>query len=252
MSVRVNRHSAFDLPPRAILFDTDNTLFPYDHAHKSAMDAVRAKAARMFNIPEATFDLTFEQARRAIKERLGDTASSHNRLLYFQSLLECAGLSSQILVALDFEQTYWRTFLSSAKLFPGLTEFLDELRVNGVRTAVVTDLTAQIQFRKLIYFGLDRSFDFIVTSEEAGCDKPNPAPFHLAIQKMRAEGTRIWMVGDNPVNDIEGARKAVSAVTLQKVHDGVVVPQGEEAPDATFSDYGSLRVFVTKLWTDGH
>lgn len=122
-------------------------------------------------------------------------------------MLEIMGLGSQVLLALDFEQTYWRTFLSNAILFDDVKELLDDLRLLGIPTAIVTDLTAQIQFRKVVYFGLDQYFDYIVTSEEAGFDKPHPAPFTIALEKMRPKGNTIWMIGDNPVNDIRGAAR---------------------------------------------
>jgi HAD superfamily hydrolase (TIGR01549 family) len=104
-------------------------------------------------------------------------------------MLEIMGVGSQVLLALDFEQTYWRTFLSHAVLFEGVKELLDDLRLLGIPTAIVTDLTAQIQFRKVVYFNLDHYFDYIVTSEEAGYDKPHPAPFQIALEKMRPKGS---------------------------------------------------------------
>ena len=55
-------------------------------------------------------------------------------------------------MALDFEQTYWRSFLSSSKLFSNVKDFLDDLRSASIKMAVITDLTAQIQFRKLVYW----------------------------------------------------------------------------------------------------
>ena len=72
---------------------------------------------------------------------------------------------------LDLEQTYWRTFLINCKLFSGVLDFVQLLKSKGIATANITDLTAQIQFRKLVYFGLDEYFDYVVTSEEAGKDK---------------------------------------------------------------------------------
>ncbi len=118
-----------------------------------------------------------------IKNRLKGTGSSHSRLLYLQRMLEILGLGSQVLLALDFEQTYWRTFLSNAILFDGVKELLEDIRLIGIPTAIVTDLTAQIQFRKIVYFGLEYYFDFIVTSEEARYDKPHEAPFKIAVEK---------------------------------------------------------------------
>ena len=182
-----------------------------------------------------------------VKARLAHTAASHSRLIYLQRMLEIMGLGSQVLLALDFEQTYWRTFLSHATLFDGVKDMLDDLRLLGIPTAVVTDLTAQIQFRKIVYFGLDQCFDYIVTSEEAGFDKPHAAPFQIALEKMRPKGDCIWMVGDNAVADIRGAREKINAVTLQKVHEGVERGTGENAPDAAFGDFQELRQLIRKL-----
>ncbi|MDB5775650.1 MAG: hydrolase [Herbaspirillum sp.] len=227
--------------PDAILFDTDNTLYHYNPAHEAAMKAVRDKVTRTFSIEPVQFDAAFSQARKEIKNRLHHTASSHSRLLYLQRMLEIIGLGSQVLLALDFEQTYWRTFLSNAVLFDDVKNLLDDVRLAGISTAIVTDLTAQIQFRKIVYFGLDHYFDYIITSEEAGFDKPHAAPFQIALEKMNPKGKCIWMVGDNPVNDIQGAREAIDAVTIQKVHHGISAGTGSTQPDCVIHDFSELR-----------
>ncbi|CCN47652.1 putative haloacid dehalogenase-like hydrolase [Vibrio nigripulchritudo MADA3029] len=245
--MKIYNENRFQSLPDAILFDTDNTLYPYDPAHKAAQNAVRKKVVATFSITEEQFDAAFKESRKQVKDRLGHTASSHSRLLYLQRMLEILGLGSQVLLALDFEQTYWRTFLSHAILFDEVKELLDDLRLLGIPTAIVTDLTAQIQFRKVVYFGLDHYFDFIVTSEEAGFDKPHAAPFEIALEKMRPKGNCIWMIGDNPVNDIRGAREQLGAVTLQKIHHGTPVGVGANTPDAAFHDFGQLRHLISKV-----
>lgn len=245
--MKIYSEGRFDRLPDAILFDTDNTLYPYNPAHAEAQKAVREKVARTLSIKPEDFDKAFHEARQQVKTRLKNTASSHSRLLYLQRMLEIMGLGSQVLLALDFEQTYWRTFLSNAILFDEVKELLDDLRLLGIPTAIVTDLTAQIQFRKVVYFGLDHYFDYIVTSEEAGFDKPHKAPFQIALEKMRPEGDCIWMIGDNPVNDIRGAREQINAVTLQKTHAGTALGTGENAPDSSFSEFGQLRRLVARL-----
>lgn len=245
--MKIFSEERFDRLPDAILFDTDNTLYPYDPAHTAAQHAVRDKVIKTFSISGEAFDRAFSQAREQVKTRLKHTAASHSRLLYLQRMLEIMGLGSQVLLALDFEQTYWRTFLSSATLFDGVKEVLDDIRILGIPTAIVTDLTAQIQFRKVVYFGLDRYFDYIVTSEEAGFDKPHEAPFQIALEKMRPQGNCVWMIGDNPVNDIRGAREKIGAVTIQKVHEGTEMGSGVNRPDAAFHDYSALRRLLARL-----
>jgi putative hydrolase of the HAD superfamily len=233
--------------PDGILFDTDNTLYPYDPAHVVALKAVEKKVINTYSISLADFNKAFQQSRSDVKKRLAGTASSHSRLLYMQRMLEIMGLGSQVLVALDLEQTYWRTFLSNAVLFNDVKELLDDIRLWGIPTAIVTDLTAQIQFRKIVYFGLDHYFDHIVTSEEAGHDKPNKEPFELAIDKMKPKGDCIWMVGDNSINDIKGARDSINAVTFQKLHKGITLGEGLFQPDASFNDFVDLRELLKKL-----
>lgn len=245
--MRIYQEQRFSRLPDAVLFDTDNTLYHYDPAHYAAQLAVKEKVVSTFSIRPDDFDKAFSEARKEIKNLLGHTASSHSRLLYLQRMLEIMGLGSQVLLALDFEQTYWRTFLSHATLFDDVKEALDDLRLLGIPTAIVTDLTAQIQFRKVVYFGLDRYFNFIVTSEEAGFDKPHEAPFQIALKKMQPKGDCIWMIGDNPVNDIQGGREKINAVTLQKIHSGVELGKLHTAPDASFKEFSELRHLIDTL-----
>jgi len=245
--VKIYNHERFARLPDAFLFDTDNTLYPYEPAHATAQQAVKDKVVSTFSISPDDFDKAFREARTQVKNRLKHTASSHSRLLYLQRMLEIIGLGSQVLLALDFEQTYWRTFLSNAVLFDEVKELLDDIRLLGIPTAIVTDLTAQIQFRKIVYFGLDHYFDYIVTSEEAGFDKPHKAPFLIAVEKMRPAGDCIWMIGDNPVNDIRGGREKINAVTLQKIHKGIVPGTAENQPDASFAEFSDLRSLLARL-----
>jgi putative hydrolase of the HAD superfamily len=231
--------------PDAILFDTDNTLYEYEPAHKAGMLAVENKVTKSFSITESDFKNAFKQARNEVKKRLEGTASSHSRLLYMQRMLELMGLGSQTLWTLDLEQTYWRTFLSNAHLFSGVKELLLEIKRLGIPTAIITDLTAQIQFRKIVYFGLDNDFDYIVTSEESLYDKPHPAPFEICIEKISPKGNNIWMIGDNPINDIRGSKSAIGATTLQKIHAGVIPGDA----DLFFETFESLTTLINQIPT---
>ncbi len=233
--------------PHAILFDTDNTLYPYDPAHSVAQKAVEKKVVEAFSITPINFNKAFQQARSDVKRRLDGTAACHSRLLYMQRMLEIMGLGSQVLLALDLEQTYWRTFLSNAVLFDGVKEFLDDIRLCGIPAAIVTDLTAQIQFRKIVYFGLDYYFDHIVTSEEAGYGKPRKEPFELAVQKIKPKGDCIWMIGDDASADIRGARESIGAVTFQKIHRGIDIGVDQAQPDVSFGQFKAMTALLKKL-----
>ena len=163
MNVTDSIRAKLQTKPSAVLLDADNTLFAYDLPHAAASGAVEKRVLGDFGIPPVDFRKALKLARKIIKNRLGPVASSHNRLLYFQNTLELLGFKSQIQASVTLEQTYWRTFLLNAQLFPGARDFLDTVRSAKIATCLITDLTAQIQFRKLIYFDLDRSFDYVGT-----------------------------------------------------------------------------------------
>lgn len=235
----INQKRSF-IKPSAVLFDTDNTLYNYEPANKKAIKAVGNKINKLLGINQIEFNQKYKQAKLEIKAQLGKTASSHSRLLYFQRLLEILGLKAQLLIALDLEQTFWRTFLDNAPLFSGVREIFSELKKENIPIGIVTDLTSHIQLRKLTYFGLEDVFDAVVTSEEVGADKPNIKVFKLALKKLNLQpNNNIWMVGDNPDADILGGKK-INAVTIQKIHHGVKIGSNELEPDIIFDNFNHL------------
>ena len=64
---------------------------------------------------------------------------------------------------------------------------------------------------------------------------------------MKPRGNCIWMVGDNPLNDSQGARESINAVTFQKLHKGIVIGRGSSQPDVSFKEFIELRKLLTKL-----
>ena len=88
---------------KGILLDIDNTLYDYDKTHAKAMERVKSEISSFYNIDE--FNRTFLKARDEIHKNLINTASSHNRLLYFQSALEMLN-HKNILFAYDLYKIY--------------------------------------------------------------------------------------------------------------------------------------------------
>ena len=170
--------------PDAVLFDLDNTLYEYQKCHDAGLSAVKLKHSKELSMDSKTFDKLYIKSNEAVKLLLRGKASSHNKLIYFKNMIEFLELGSQPVLALNFEQTYWRTFLNQAILFENVKELLDEFRIFSIPIIIITDLTTQIQFRKIVHLELDEYIDFIVTSEEAGFDKPHPSPFKLAFKKL--------------------------------------------------------------------
>tara|TARA_Y100000589_G_scaffold328280_1_gene372044 strand:+ start:5441 stop:6181 length:741 start_codon:yes stop_codon:yes gene_type:complete len=233
--------------PTLILFDTDNTLYEYIPANKAAEEAVFVKLNNLIGIERKKFFLYYSRAKSEVKKNLLNTASSHSRLLYFQRMIELLGFNAQLLFALDLEQTFWRTFLANAKLFPNVIETLIYLKSKKIKIGVVTDLTSHIQLRKLTYFGLEEIFDVVVTSEEVGKDKPFKKNFLLAMKKLNLpDSTYFWMIGDNPIADIYGAKR-IGGITFQKIHSKVDIGKDCYEPDFVFGDFSEFLKEIKKI-----
>ncbi len=246
MPLKIINEKKFKSLPKAIIFDTDNTLYSYAPANELALKSVFSKAETLLDINRNLFEEKFKEARLEIKKRISNQASSHSRLLYIQRTIELLGFKTQLLLTLDLEQTYWRTFLQSCKLFPYLRELLDELKTLNIQTSIITDLNSQIQFRKIIFFGIEQYFDYVVTSEEAGFDKPNKAPFELALKKLDLLPNECWMIGDNLNADILGGKNC-GLITLYKYESKDESRVGSIIPDASFNEYNQILNLIKTI-----
>lgn len=233
--------------PRALLLDLDDTVYAYAPRHEVALGALTRAAVTLGVVPEPTaFAVAYEQARRATHARLAGTAACHHRLLYAQAALEQLLGEARPTLALALYDAYWGAFLRDLEPDPGAREALLAFREAGVRLALVTDLTLHIQLRKLQRLGLEDLGLQLVTSEEAGREKPERAPFDLALAKLGvAPGRDVWMVGDSLRADVAGARSlGLLAVWFRRGAARDAAPAGPEAPDAVVEDWVALRRLV--------
>jgi putative hydrolase of the HAD superfamily len=107
--------------------------------------------------------------------------------------------------------------LKNIKLGKGVLQTLKKLKKRGLQIAIVSDLTTKIQLRKLKALKISEYIDVLVTSEEAGSEKPHLIMFLLALNKLALTPKDVLMVGDNSIADIEGANSArIDTVLIKK------------------------------------
>jgi putative hydrolase of the HAD superfamily len=186
-----------------VLLDLDGTLYAYEPCHQAGLDACAALDGQALEPEE--FKLAYRKHRTMVTQRLQPQGSCRSRLLAFQSLFESLGCSQAFSLALEYERQYWSHFIDAMRLAPSADELLHRCRDAGIRCCVVTDMTAQIQIRKLAQLGISKKIDFLVTSEEAGAEKPDARIFELALEKLGVSPGRAVMIGDNQAKDIDGA-----------------------------------------------
>lgn len=193
---------------KAVFFDIDNTLYDFDRANLYGMKAVQDYCRNSFGLEEPHFQEYYRKAWHLAEQRVGsDTAAIHNRLIRFQCMMEL--LERPLFPhAKTLACTYWDTVLAQMKAYPGVVQLFKSLHENHIRIGVGTDMTAYIQYRKLEELRLSSYVDMVVTSEEAGVEKPHPKFFRLCVEKAGCMAQECAFIGDNLKKDVQGSISA--------------------------------------------
>jgi len=92
-------------------------------------------------------------------------------------------------------------------LYDDVIPVMKKLREKGMKIGLITNL--EIDMKPICSeLGLDPYLDFIVTSGEAGSDKPQPEIFLLALKKAGVEASEAVHIGDQYKIDAVGATGA--------------------------------------------
>lgn len=187
------------------IFDIDNTLYDYDTAHTHGMQVLFEYCKQHFGLDKSEVLSYYHKAWDLVIHRVGtDTAATHSRMLRFQCMIELLGQPlfphTQTMYHL-----YWDAFFSHMNPSPGISDLFAHLKQCGIRIGIGTDMTAEAQYRKLNILGLSSYIDMMVTSEEAGAEKPHPRFFKLCVEKSHCQPDECLFIGDNIKKDVEGA-----------------------------------------------
>ncbi|XP_043836285.1 haloacid dehalogenase-like hydrolase domain-containing protein 3 [Dromiciops gliroides] len=92
------------------------------------------------------------------------------------------------------------------QMLEGAESTLQQCRERGLRLGVVSNFDRRLE-DILAQCGLRKHFDFILTSEAAGCAKPDPKIFQQALQLADIEPSQAAHIGDHYLNDYQAPRK---------------------------------------------
>lgn len=194
----------------AVVFDLDGTLYDYDACDRPAL-------TRVFqHITETSchVDQDISNLYAAVVARAKASNSSvlkFNKTLYFKMLLEelcvltkCAPDYTKVLECVEI---YESTFLQHLSMFDDVLAVLDLCRPHGIRIGLASNNISQQQLRKLAHLGILSRFTMILTSDEAGEEKPQDGFFMMLAHKMKVEPSRAIFVGDDWEKDVLPARR---------------------------------------------
>lgn len=186
---------------KALIFDLDNTLYDYDAAHAVAFRGVADYVRQAFGLSPEEFAARHRQADQALQAHTGGPcAAIHSRLIRYQLMLEALG--QPLVHGPRMAERYWSLFLEAMEPVPGVRESLAEWKAAGYIIGLGTNMTADYQFAKLERLGLLEQFHFLVTSEEAGAEKPEGRLFACCVEKAGCAPEECLFVGDNFEMDV--------------------------------------------------
>ena len=206
----------------ALLVDLDETLLDHGRmpaAIASTCDAVAAAYpgvdARRLRQANADAWLSYWPEVEQLCWLGGMDGFAVSREAWRRALLAC-GTSDEAVVEYAFER-HQRFSRAAYRLFADAADLLAQVAHSGMRIALVTNGSTDLQRDKLRVLGIEGLFHAVVISAEIGAAKPDPAPFLLALRHLGVEPANAWHVGDSLITDVAGAKAAgLCAVWLNR------------------------------------
>jgi len=174
-------------PPRAILFDWDNTLVDNWETIRAALNAA---LTAMGQVP-----WTLAEAKLRIRASMRDTFPR----LFGERWPEARDI---------FYATFRAQHLGALKAIPDAEVVTRLLADSGLYLGVVSNKAGPLLRAEAAKLGWDRHFGRLVGAGDATCDKPAPDPVYMAMQDSGVTDYKtVWFVGDAAI-DMQCARHA--------------------------------------------
>ena len=109
--------------------------------------------------------------------------------------------------------------------WPEVCEVLGSLRRGGLALGVVTNCSDELAAMAVARTGV--AFDVVATAERAGSYKPDPRPYRMALDKLRANAERCLFVAGSAYDLFGASRVGLAAYW----HDRVGMTPPPNAPD---------------------
>jgi putative hydrolase of the HAD superfamily len=193
-----------------VFFDLDHTLWDFEKNSETVIEQllVTYDVERQYGITAETFIKKYKKInhrlwhlyshKKITKEELRNTR--------FTKTLERLGAKNKELGAL-LEKEYISKSPYQTHLLEGTNEILDYLKPK-YELHILSNGFKEVQRIKLHESGIKKYFTHIFISEEMGVQKPDREIFDIARKQANIDIGSCIMIGDNFINDIEGALKA--------------------------------------------
>jgi HAD superfamily hydrolase (TIGR01549 family) len=194
------------VPPRAVFFDLDDTLFDHTRTAREALRIVRADQPILQRPPFGALCREYGRLLEAIHPEVlaGRISIPLARRRRFEMLAEFCGTAISAEEAESISQRYRAEYQIARRAVPGARAILERLRGRAI-VGIVTNNEVREQEEKLAFLGLRGLVDVLVVSEEVGASKPDPKIFRTALDRAGVSAGEAVMLGDSWTADVQGA-----------------------------------------------
>jgi HAD superfamily hydrolase (TIGR01509 family) len=140
-----------------------------------------------------------------------------SRSLWFKELFDNIDLNTNLGISINslmknadaYEKIYWDYLDEKIVFFPNTIKTLKTLRDMGLKVAMFTDSDGkkQIKIDRIKKAGLEKYFDYILTSDDTGKNKPAAVNWEQLLKISNLKAKECIMVGDHPELDLITAKK---------------------------------------------
>ena len=189
-----------------ILFDLDDTLFDHMGTARAALATTASGRPTLQGVP---VEMLYQHYSELLEElhplvMMGRISYLEARQQRFARLLAPYEPAASGAEAAQLAEQHYGHYQQLRRPLAGALALLQALKP-AYKIGIVTNNRTAEQQEKLRHLGMRHLVDALITSEDVGVLKPDPAIYQQALQRLGAAPAETVMVGDNWQADVVGA-----------------------------------------------
>ncbi|HEX8169973.1 MAG TPA: HAD-IA family hydrolase [Thermoanaerobaculia bacterium] len=182
----------------ALLLDIDGTLVDSNDKHADCWLEAFARFGK--DVPR---DLIRQQIGKGGDLLVPDTLTVREMRAFGEALKKYRG------------ELWKERYMESVQPFPGVREALEELRARGLKLAFASSSNPDEVEYYVRLLGADDLLEGTTSKEDAQLSKPSPEIFQAALDQVKSDPDRTFVVGDTPYDILAAHRIPLPIVALR-------------------------------------
>jgi len=179
----------------AVIFDLDNTLYDISQYNYGAFRDISQYISSKYTLSD---DMLY---RKLVE-------IWHNRTSLYPKLFDEFLGELNLINELEEVIKIFNAYNGDLQTYPDAIPTLKQLKKFKYKLGLITDGNPQRQKRKIKLLHLNQYFDVEIFTSLLQHPKPSEIPFFRAVSELDVRPENACYIGDNPVIDFEGAKKA--------------------------------------------